>query len=142
MPTSNIINGTLLRIYSGGVALAYATNCTLSVSRELRETLSKDSPGNGWRTFQLGRKQATMSTEMLYSDVGDSTTNVQPGDLVTRLDNGTPLVLRFTTDVTGDTYFEATGYCVSVELNAPVEENSTCSATFELSGALTKGTES
>lgn len=142
MATSGIINGTLLRIYKGGTAIAYATNCTLSITRELRETLTKDSPGTGWRTVTVGQKSATMTTESLYSDAGDSSTNIQPGDLFTDLDNGTPLIMRFTTDVAGDTYYETTGYCTNIEMNAPVEENSTFSATFELSGALTKGTES
>lgn len=142
MATTGIINGTLLRIYKNGTAIAYATNCTLSISRELRETLSKDTPGSGWRTVSMGQKSGTMTTEALYSDSADSSTNVQAADLFTDLDNGTPLVLQFTTNVSGDTYYEATGYCTNLEMNGPVEENSTFSATFELSGAITKGTES
>lgn len=141
MATSGIINGTLLRIYYAGTAIAYATNCTLSITRELRETLSKDTPGNGWRTVSVGQKSGTLTTEALYSDSGDSSTNVQAADLFTLLDNGTPMVLVMTTDVAGDTNYQCTGYCTNLELNAPVEENSTFSATFEISGAITKGTE-
>lgn len=140
MATSGVINGTLLRIYRGGTAIAYATSCTLSISRDIRETLSKDSPGNGWRTISLGQKSATMSTEAFYTDAGDSTANVQPPDLFDDLDNGTPYLLRFSTEVSGDTYYETTGYLTQLEFTGPVEDNSTMSATWELTGALTKGT--
>lgn len=142
--TSGIINGTDLRIYYGSpaTAIAYATSCTLDVTREIRETLSKDTPGAGWRTISVGRKQATLSTEGLVSDVGDSTANNQVYDIFTLLDNGTEVTLRFTTDNNGDTYLQANGYATAISINAPVEENSTFSVTFEITGAMSSGTES
>lgn len=142
MATSGIINGTLLRIYKGGTAIAYATSCTLTIAREIREILTKDSPGSGWREVNVGQKTGTLTTEGLYSGPGDGTANHQPGDLFTDLDNGTPLILKFTTNVAGDEYFSASGYCTNLEMTGPVEDNSTYSATFEIHGAITKGTES
>lgn len=140
MATSGIVNGTLLRIYKGGTAIAYATSCTLSVTREIREVLTKDSPGNGWREVYVGRKSGTLSTEGLYSTAGDGTANHQPSDLFDDLDNGTPLVLKFSTEVSGDDYYQASGYCTSIEMTGPVEDNSSYSATFELHGAITRST--
>lgn len=140
MATSGIINGTLLRIYKDGTAIAYATSCTLTINRDLREILTKDSPGNGWREVNVGRKTATLTTEGLYSGPGDGTANEQPGDLFDDLDNGTPLVLKFSTEVSGDEFYQASGYCTSLEMTGPVEDNSTYSATFEVHGQVTKST--
>lgn len=139
MASTGIINGTSLRFYKDGTAIGNATNCQVTVSRELREILTKDSPGSGWRESKPGRKQFTLSTEALYSE---DTANVAPGTLFDALDNGTLMLFKFTTSVTGDTYYEGSAYCTSFDINSPVEENVSFSCTFEGDGALTKGTES
>lgn len=139
MATTGVVNGTDLRIYVGGTAIGRATTCSLSVSREQREILDKDSPGGGWLQYAPGRKSGTMSTDGF---VAYDTANETVGDLFTFLDNGSALVLRFTTDEAGDNYWEASGFVSSWALNAPVEENSTYSIEFQLTGAVTKGTES
>lgn len=139
MASDGIINGTALRFYKDGTAIGNATNCQVTVTREIREILTKDSPGNGWREGKPGRKQFTLTTEALYSE---DTANVKPGALFDALDNGTLMLFRFTTDVTGDTYYEGSAYCTNFDVSAAVEENVTFSCTFEGNGQLTKGTES
>lgn len=139
MATSGIVNGTDLRIYMGGVAIGHATACSLDLTRETRETLTKDAPGGGWATAEVGRKSATLSTDGMFSY---DTTNKKFSDLFTAFDNGTLLLLRFTTDETSDTYWEGSGYITSLNLSAPVEDNTTYSATFTVNGAITSGTES
>jgi predicted secreted protein len=139
MATSGIVNGTDLRIYMGGVAIGHATTCSLDLTRETRETLTKDAPGGGWATAEVGRKSATLSTDGMFSY---DTTNKKFSDLFTAFDNGTLLLLRFTTDETSDTYWEGSGYITSLNLSAPVEDNTTYSATFTVNGAITSGTES
>jgi len=139
MATSGIVNGTDLRIYMGGVAIGHATTCSLDMTRETRETLTKDAPGGGWGTAEVGRKSATLSTDGMFSY---DTTNKKFSDLFTAFDNGTLLLLRFTTDETSDTYWEGSGYITSLNLSAPVEDNTTYSATFTVNGAITSGTES
>lgn len=138
MATTGIINGTLLRIYKGGTAIGGATSCTFSLSMEVREVLTKDSPGSGWVENYPGRKSGTLSTDALMSY---DTANVSFPDLFTDFDNRTPLVLRFTTNVSGDTYWEGTGYLTSLEANTPVEDNSSFTAEFTVSGAISTGTE-
>lgn len=139
MATSGIVNGTDLRIYMGGVAIGHATTCSLDLTRETRETLTKDAPGGGWATAEVGRKSATLSTDGMFSY---DTTNKKFSDLFTAFDNGTLLLLRFTTDETSDTYWQGSGYITSLNLSAPVEDNTTYSATFTVNGAITSGTES
>lgn len=138
MATTGIVNGTNLRIYKGGVKIGYATSCTLSLSMETRQTLTKDTPGNGWVEVASGQKSATLSTEFLFSY---DTANISPEDLWDDFDARTLLLLRFTTDAQGDKYWEGSGYITSLEISSPVEDNITCSATFTVSGAIAKGTE-
>ena len=50
------------------------------------------------------------------------------------------LTVKFSTEVTGDRYWEASAYVTSLEVNAGMEDNVTYSATFELTGTITYGT--
>lgn len=137
--TTGIVNGTKLRIYMAGVAIGHATSCTLDLTRETRETLTKDAPGSGWATSEVGRKSATLSTDGLVSfDTG----NKKVSDLFTAFDNGTLLLLKFATTETGDTYWQGSGYITALNMNTPVEDNSSFSATFTVTGQVTQGTNS
>lgn len=139
MATTGIINGTLMRIHIGGTAIAYATNCSISFNRAVRETLTKDST-SGWREIQLGQGSATISTDGLHAEVGDSTTNERVDELFGYLNSKTALTITYTTGVTGDSVYTCTAYCSSLEINHPVEENSTYSAKFEVDGAPVRTT--
>ena len=138
MATTGILNGTLLRIYKDGVAIGHAVTCSMDVSMETRETLTKDLPGAGWTTFEPGRKSATLSTDGL---VAYDTANESVMDLFDALSADEQLVLRFDTGgESGDPYWQGTGYCTSFNLGATVEENVTYSATFSVSGEVVKAT--
>lgn len=137
--TNGIINGSLMRLYKDGTAIGAATSCNMTVGREIRETIHKDNPNGGWREVETGRKQATLTTEALYSL---DTANVAPGTLFDALDNGTLMLFKFTTDVSGDDYYQGSAYCTQFDVNAVSEENTTYSCTFEITGAVTRGTES
>ncbi len=80
----------------------------------------------------------TLSTEALYAGPGDSSTNYLFDDLFTDLISGTALTIKFTTDVQGDNVFTMSAICTSLDLNAGVEENTSYSASFEVTGAITK----
>lgn len=137
MATTGVVNGTLLRAYSGANVVAKATNSTLSITRETRETVHKDNPGNGWSEAEPGRKSGSLTVEALYGEDG---ANNNPDDLFTALDDGTSLTMKLSTEVTGDTLYSFSAYCTSYEINAPVEENSSYSATFTITGQVTKST--
>lgn len=138
MPTTGVINGTKLRIYVEGAVVGRATTCSLNVSREMREILDKDNTGGGWVEYAPGRKSGTMSTDVLMSY---DTANETAMDIFGYLNAGTAVTLRFTTEVAGDTYWEAEAFCNSISMNAPVEDNVTYTAEFTISGAVTTGTE-
>lgn len=138
MPTTGIVNGTDLRIYVDGEVVGHATSCSISLSMETRDILTKDLVG-GYTTAKPGRRSWSGSTEGLlaYDAPGQKVS-----DLVTLFNNGTEIIVRFTTDETGDTYWEGTALPTSIELGGPVEDNSTYSVSFTGVGNLTQGTES
>lgn len=136
--TTGVINGTLMRLYKDGTAIGRATTCTMDITRETRETIHKDNPGSGWAESEVGQKTGTLSTEVLY---GLDSANVNPGTLFDALDNGTLMLFKFTTNVSGDDYYEGSAYCTQFGINAVVEENTTYSATFTITGAITRSTE-
>lgn len=137
--TQGVVNGTNLRIYIGGTAIARATTCALNASMETREILDKDSPGQGWVEIAPGRRRATLSTSGL---VCYDSANIKVSTLFNNLKNGTVVVVRYTTDETGDSYWEGSGLITSFGLNAEVQSNATYSAEFAITGELQIGTES
>jgi hypothetical protein len=136
MASVGVVNGTNLRVYSGGNAIAYATSCTLDISRALRETIHKDNPGSGWREIEVGQKSATLTIEALYSEDGANNT---PDVLFDALNAGTSLSIEFSTQESGDDKYNFSAFCTAWSATGPVEENATFSCTFEVDGAITRG---
>lgn len=137
MPTTGIVNGTNLRFYIGAVAVGHATSCSLTISRTMRSILTKDSAGS-YEQVAPGQLKATGSGSGLFSY---DTANYGVDDLFTAINAGTSLTVRFTTDVTGDKYWEGSAYLTNLNFEGPVEENSTYSFDIEFNGAITQGTE-
>lgn len=138
MATTGIINGTLMRLFKGSTAIGYATSCQMNITAAMREILTKDSPAGGFREVLKGQLSGTLSTEALYAGPGDASTNVAFDDLFVDLIAGTVLTIKFTTDVVGDNIFTMSAICTSLDLNAGVEENTSYSASFEITGAIVK----
>lgn len=138
MATTGIINGTLMRLFKGSTAIGYATSCQMNITAAMREILTKDSPAGGFREVLKGQLSGTLSTEALYAGPGDTSTNVAFDDLFVDLLAGTVLTIKFTTDVVGDNIFTMSAICTSLDLNAGVEENTSYSASFEITGAIVK----
>lgn len=137
--TSGVLNGTDFRLYLSGTVIGRSTNCSMELTAEIRTILDKDSPGAGWQEGKRGTKSATLSTTGF---VAMDTANTKVSDIFTLFDNGTVSVCRFTTDETGDTYWEASVLVNSISLGAPVEDNVTYDISFSVTGAVTQGTES
>ena len=149
-----IIKGGDLMLFVGGHSIGYATNHTLSINADTKETSTKDSGGK-WQTSEAGILSWTASSENLMS-------NDQQGvgyqQLVDYMINRTTVVGVFTlegnsTDL--DTHKldnvptggwtpdnstpTLTGNMIitSVEMNAPNGENATFTVNFTGNGALT-----
>jgi predicted secreted protein len=149
MATTGIINGTNLRIYlntgSGLTAVAYATSCSLDMSRDLRESVTKDSTGGGqtgWRTIRPGQKSGSLSAEGLLAFSADSNTNLKPmTSLFSAFSAGTSITWRFTTDTSGNDFLSGSCYITGLSLNAGAEEDSTYSFNAEVDGTIYSGTQ-
>ena len=128
------MNGTLLRVYSAGTLIAHATEGSISLSMDTRDATTKDSSGS--RDLLEATKSGTISVSALYAE--DAAYGVD--DLMTAWSGRSTLTIKFSTEVTGDHYWEASAYVTSLEVNSGMEDNVSYSATFELSGAITYGT--
>lgn len=135
MATTGIVNGHYLRFFDGGLAIARATECTISFSMSSRTTATKDSAGDGsgWREISAGEKSGSGSTSGLYAEDANSFAT-----LYDKFINGTSCDLTFTTGESGDSIWYATGYITSMELNAVNNENVTYSISFEFSGEVVR----
>ena len=134
MPSTGIVSGTILRVYVGGNAVAYATEGNFSISREFTEQLHKDNTSSGWTDRSPHTKSATITVSALYADDAASSNF---NELFTAWNDGTSLTVKISTEVTGDDEWSGSYYCESLELNAADKDDASYSATFISSGAIT-----
>ena len=116
MATTGIMNGTLLGVYSAGTLIAHATEGSISLSMDTRDATSKDSSGS--RDLLEATKSGTISVSALYAE--DAAYGVD--DLMTSWAARTTLTVKFSTEVTGDHYWEASAYVTSLEVNSGMED--------------------
>ena len=131
MPTTGIMNGTLLGVYSASTLIAHATEGSISLNLDTRDATTKDSSGT--RDLLEGIKSGTISVSALYAE--DAAYGVD--DLMTAWSGRSTLEIKFSTEITGDHFWSASAYVTSLEVNAGMEDNVSYSATFELTGAIT-----
>ena len=140
MATSGVINGTDFRIWVSGEAIGYSTSCSLSMSAELRETIHKDNPGQGWRTFTIGQKSATITVDAFYNTDANTafSDRKDPDDIATLFINETAFEWQFRA-ASGDDMYSGSGYITDMNIDSPVEDNATYSFTIEVDGAVAIG---
>ena len=135
--TTNVVNTTLMKIYTGSplTAIASCNGASLSMSHDPRDITTKDS--GGWKELLEGLRSFEMSGEGLVA-FDDTNGGLA---LTSSLLNRTQLILAFSTEVTGDTKWSGSGYISSLEVGSPgQEENLTYNFTMTGTGALTQGT--
>jgi len=134
MATSGIMNGTLIGVYVGSTLISHATEGSISLNMDTRDSTTKDAAGQ--RALLEGVKSGTISVSALYAD--DAAYGVD--ELMAAWAARTTLTVKFSTEVTGDSFWSAAAYVTSLEVNAAMEDNASYAATFELTGAITYGT--
>ena len=128
-----IFNGTNLGVYIGGTLIAAAQDVSLSLSMETIDITTKDSAG--YRELLAGLRSGSMSCNGLIDYVDASNKDVT--DLYAAWEARTELTLKFSSEITGDTSFTASGFLTSLEQSGGTEDTATYSATFELTGQVT-----
>ena len=126
------LNGKNLRLYIDGVAIAHATESSISFSKDTRDASSKDTAG--WKCTLSGLRSASISTSALAV----LTANVGIDQLFAAFASDATVAVRFTTDVAGENQFTGDFVLTSLEVNSPNEENVTLSASLESAGEVTQ----
>jgi predicted secreted protein len=140
MPTTGIVNGHNLRIFLDDVAVAKSTSCSISITRDVRETSHKDlgtGDGAGWKGSEYGEGSWTITGDALYAydGAGDAESFETLWDAI---ENKTKLTIQYSTDVSGDKVFEGSVIITSLDVNAPNNEDVTYSFSATGDGAPTR----
>lgn len=142
MPTTNVINTTLLKFQggnAGGTVVSRQNDVTFSVNHEPRDITTKDS--GGWRELLEGLRsyEISISGLLAYDDTLSVYTSSTGIDAVLRARTSQTWILG--TAVAGDVKLSGAGYWTSLEVGSPDQEsNCTFSATLQGSGQYYVGT--
>ena len=131
MATPDVINGTDLLLYVGGVPVAGSTTHSLTLGSETRDTTNKDTAK--WRTVLGGRLTWAISGSGMFAF--DAAYGYS--ELNALLVAGTVVTLKFSTEVTGDTYWTGDAIITKIDLEAADGQNTTYSYEFVGKGVLT-----
>lgn len=134
MATTGTFNGKLIGVYVDGTLIGCATSGTLRVEADEIDATCKDS--DAWGNNLIGRRSWGMDVDALVKL--DATEGLE--ESIDYILNETTVTLKFSTEVTGDTYWTGSAIATSVEANAPNNEVASWSVSFSGQGALTKGT--
>ena len=141
--TTGIINSSSIRVFLGTtddseVVVDHVTECSISMSTDMRDITTKTS--GGWRELLPGLKSASMSLSGLFAE--DATNGFN--QLVDHQIAGAKLYVVFTnvgsnaTANAGDEQFDVAGYITSLEQTAGVEDNVGFSMTIEVTGTVVR----
>ena len=123
-------NGTDCLIYmdvsSTPQPIGGSTDNTLTVDGTVIDVTTKDS-GTWKEKLGAGKLDWKMSGKGLYDDA-----EISFDDLVAAMVNRTRLLLRFSTETSGETYYEGYGFLTHVEKTAPMEAG--CGFSFDIEG--------
>lgn len=125
-------NGTDWLIYVDGTVVGCATDSTLTVNRETIDTSCKDS--EGWADNLSGQK----SWELTSENVLDLAASYGYEEAFDELVGTNDVTVKMDTTFSGEPYLEGSARITSLELNAPNEDVTTMSVTFEGNGEITK----
>ncbi|GIV35457.1 MAG: hypothetical protein KatS3mg031_2992 [Chitinophagales bacterium] len=118
------------------IAFACATNASLSFSMKTRETICKET--GDWETYKPGLLSVSGSFSGLFSY---DATNTSFEDLYDKLAGKQEATVRFSTEATGDTYWEFKALITELTVDSGQNgENVTYSGSLQGVGPVTKAT--
>lgn len=128
MATTGTVNGTDILLYSDGNAIGASTGASMSWTQNTIETTNKDT-GN-YSTFIAGRKAGTMSVEGMYALDETYGFSYLWGLFI----ESSTVTLRYSTEVSGDKYYQCDAIITSLDSDAPDNDNASFSASFQATG--------
>jgi len=125
-----ILNATSVTLSIAGEVMGHSTSCSLSITRDLRDSTTKLS--QGWSESSAGLKSWEMNGDA-FVDIAE--TDAALGDCFDALIAGVAVAVVFTVDT--QTY-TGSGFLTNVSTDAGVEENATFSVSITGTSTLTK----
>tara|TARA_Y100000004_G_scaffold173316_1_gene211046 strand:- start:1909 stop:2334 length:426 start_codon:yes stop_codon:yes gene_type:complete len=137
MATPGKVNGTNFLLYVDGNAVAYSTSASINIVQDTLNTTTGNS-GN-WNNRLPGRRDwdGTVDGLVVMHTSGANTNNAWQifNDYMSYQQ---VIQIKFSTDVSGDQYWQGDAIITSLSMEAPMEETTTFSASFVAAGPLTK----
>jgi len=140
MATTNVVNGSLMRLYldqAGSTTytvIGYSMDATVNYTQSPRETTNQSSSGHA--SFLEGKRAATIDFNMLHGEDG---TNNFWLNLATMISNSlrARITGKITTAAASDKVGTFTGYLTSLSLSTGGPEgNVTASGSIQLDGPI------
>ncbi len=131
MATTGPFNGTNLLVYAAGTAIGYSTSCTLNANIAMIDVTTK---GSGGDTDNIpGVRDWSVDVEGVVA-----LDNSYNAEYLDGLRTGrTKVMLKFSTNTSGDGYWHGYAYITSLSITAPMEDKVTFSASFAGTDSLT-----
>ena len=137
------IKGQNLRILVGGKCIAMATECTFHIAAQTEDSSTKDDTGD-WAMNEVVGLSWDASTQSLVTLTDNGSNGELPTDLFSAMINKTLLTLTFdTTSGTNNRTADnsalkktGTAYLTDLSVSAVNRQNSTISAQFTGTGAI------
>lgn len=132
MAIAGIVNGTRLKVYIGGVAVLGSTSCQVNYNQSTRDATTKESGGSS--ESLEGMTDWDISVEGLFSF--DSAYGQV--DLLDLAIARTPFQVRFSSNESGEEYYQGNAYVESASITGGLEESAGYSCKFKGTGVLNK----
>ena len=134
MATTGKFNGTDILVYVDGVAVAHATSHSLNINADMIDATTKSSAG--WKDILPGLRDWSIDCEGLVAYDAAEGFSEAFADINSR----TQVVVKFSTEETGDKRYTGNAYVSSLSSSAPLEDVVTYSLSFTGDGALSEET--
>ena len=141
MATTGIVNGSLIGLYKDitgtKTKIANGRSTSVDISIDMIDITTKDSAG--YKEYLPGEKGGTFEFEGLLEEDGSvGGSLVSPKDLVTDALAGTMITVRWSSQVTGDVYYESSAYISNVNFSAPNNAETTFTCSLQMTGTITQ----
>lgn len=134
MPSTGKNNGTLFAIYKDGTKVTHSTNFSFDINADVIDVTTKDSAG--WRELLSGLRSFSGSGDFLYSENGA----VNFEDFFDEINTRSSFTARWTSNVSGDVYYEGTVWVTNLGMSGGVEDAMSYTLQVEGTGTITKST--
>lgn len=136
MASTGINEGRLVYLAVGGSVITHSTGLSVSTATGTIDITTKDSANDA--EFLAGIRNATASGTFLFAE---NATYGYTALAAIQHSASNSVTLRLTSGVTGDKYYEWTAIITNMTNTANNGEAQSCDISFQMTGAVTIGTE-